>query len=76
MIDRQMILQQMEGLAAQRRQHEDNIKAVDGAMQMCRHWLAECDRQDEAAAAKARAEAEALAVERNGQPADGVPVEN
>jgi hypothetical protein len=51
-IDRQTILDQMEHLEAQRRQHEDDLKAIRGANQLCRHWLALCDQQDAEKAAK------------------------
>ncbi len=63
-IDRQAILEQMEQIAAERRQHEADLQALNGAMTLCRGWLRKLDEQDEAER------------RRNGTPAEGVPVEN
>lgn len=46
MIDREKILNQMDGLMRQRREAEDQIKCIDGAMQLCRYWLTEIDRME------------------------------
>lgn len=59
MIDRQTILAQMEGLNRQLRQHEDELKAIEGAMQICRHWLSLCDQQEAQQAAHAETNGEA-----------------
>lgn len=46
MIDRDTILSQMEALTQQRRQAENTIEAIDGAMQLCRSWLGKIDQME------------------------------
>lgn len=52
MIDRDTILAQMEDLGRQRRAAEDTLCAVEGAMKLCRHWLARCEQHDREEAAE------------------------
>ncbi len=48
-IDRAKLATQIESLEAQRRQHEADIHAINGAMALCQAWLRELDEKEQAA---------------------------
>ena len=53
MVSREELTRQLDGLQNQRRQHEDDIKAIDGALQLCQFFLDRMNRDD---AEKAKAD--------------------
>jgi len=73
MIDQKTLINQLESLEKQRKDHEADLYRIDGAVQVVRGMLAR-EQQDRETAAKQQAD-EMQAV-RNGVVCEGAPVEN
>lgn len=65
-IDRSKIAGQLRSFEAQEQQLVQQLAEVHGAQRLCRHWLGQLDREEDAARAEAEAGAELAAGELAG----------
>ena len=72
MIDKATLLVEMNSLNEQKRKHQNDISAIDGAIQMVTHLM---KKIDESEANPLKEVTEAIA-ERNGSPVDGEPIKD
>ncbi len=74
-IDRAKLATQIESLEAQRRQHEADIHAINGAMSLCQAWLKELDEKErEGRGEGPMPPVKRITVEPQGTPDEACPV--